>query len=82
MKAIRTYRLGQTNHKPARIVATTGERGQRRVYSVPLVPYDAHVYAVRRLAEEFKWAGPFIGGGFPDGSMVWVFNTPHNKARA
>lgn len=92
MKAIRTYYLPMTNHKPQRIVATTGERGQKLCLSTFSCEDKArasgvyignpHQMAARLLCRRYNWDKELIGGGFPDGSMVWVFNDPQNLDRA
>ena len=88
MKAIRTTYHGATDHKPSRISATTGEAGQRIIISRDSVPSEfdtgigngAHGYAARKLCEKMGWTKPLIGGGFPDGSMVWVFENSLDRA--
>lgn len=72
MKAIRTKYIPATNTKGSRISATTGEKGQRIIMS-----YDhsgkEHERAARALADKMGRKCDLIGGGFPDGTMVWVF---------
>ena len=36
-------------------------------------PTIAHGRLARRLCDKMGWKGELIGGGFPDGTMVWVF---------
>lgn len=88
MKAIRTKYHGATDTKPSRISATTGENGQRVVISRHSVPDEfdtgmgsgCHGYAARMLCNKMKWDGELIGGGFPDGTMVWVFADSNDRA--
>jgi len=80
MKAIRTTYLGPTNTKPGRIKASTGEQSIIVSYSHDLTSSDEHGRAARKLADKFKWKGELIGGGFPDGSMVWVFADTTDRA--
>jgi hypothetical protein len=88
MKAIRTKHHGPTDTKPARLSATTGERGQTIIFSRHKIPdkYDSgmgnglHAYAARQLADKYGWNGELIGGGFPDGTMVWVFAESMDRA--
>lgn len=82
MKAIMTSHLGWTNTKPSRIVATTLEGGQRFVASIYQVPdgQEPHAWAARQLCNRFSWDGELIGGGFPDGSMAWVFADSKERA--
>lgn len=87
MKAIRTKYHGATNTKPARLSATTGEAGQRIMISRHAVPdaFDTgmgnglHAYVARQLADKFGWNKQLIGGGFPDGTMVWVFADSNDR---
>lgn len=86
MKAIRTRYIGPSNTKPSRIVAESGERGQRIMASYASVEdtggrHDAaHGRMARRLCDKMGWKGELIGGGFPDGSMVWVFADSQDRA--
>ena len=82
MKAIRTKYIGPSNVKGSRLSATTGEKGQRIIMNWPseLNPGDAHAKGARALADKMKWAGELIGGGFPDGSMVWCFADSPDRA--
>jgi hypothetical protein len=82
MKAIRTRYIGPSNTKPSRIVAETGEHGQRIMtsYSSDLDANKAHAQIARALADKFGWKGELVGGGFPDGTMVWVFADSPDKA--
>jgi hypothetical protein len=77
MKAIRTKYIGPSNVKGSRLSATTGERGQRLIMSWPseLNSGEAHARGARALADKMGWKTELIGGGFPDGTMVWVFKT-------
>ena len=91
MKAIRNllHRPRQCNTKPSRIVikATTGEKGQRiiairidEVWRIRAKLTMAYGQMARRLCDKMGWKGELIGGGFPDGTMVWVF--AHSMDRA
>jgi hypothetical protein len=88
MKAIRTKYHGPTNTGPARLSATTGEKGQRLIISRWKVPdsFDTgmgnglHAYVARALCDKMGWNKPLIGGGFPDGTMVWVFAESGDRA--
>lgn len=78
MKVIRTKYIGPTSVKGSRVSASTGETGQRIILDWPyeLNPTKAHAKAARALCTKLGWDGPnyeLVGGGFPDGTMVWVF---------
>ena len=75
MKAIKTYMIPCSERRPRRMVATTFEHKQRILISRDVIPANAdpHEYVARRLLERMGWQGAMVGGGFPDGSMVWVF---------
>ncbi len=82
MKAIRTKYIGPSNVKGSRLTATTGETGQRIIMSWPseLNSSAAHAKGARALADKFGWTSKLIGGGFPDGTMVWVFVNSSDRA--
>lgn len=82
MKAIRTTYHGPTNTKGSRYSATTGERRQRvsAASSYDLNAEQNHAFVARKLANSFGWKGVLIGGGFPDGTMVWVFANSKDRA--
>ena len=85
MKAIRTYYIGASNTKPSRIVATTGEKGQRIIASYCSLEDTgsftmAYGQMARRLCDKMGWKGELIGGGFPDGTRVWVFADSMDRA--
>ena len=80
MKAIRTTYLGPTDTKPSRIKASTGEQSIIVSYSHELTSDGEHGRAARMLADKYAWKGDLIGGGFPDGSMVWVFADSPDRA--
>lgn len=83
MKAIRTKYIGATNFKPSRIVAESGEKGQRVIASFGSLNSSdnvAHGMMARRLCDKMGWKGELIGGGFPDGTMVWVFADSMDRA--
>lgn len=82
MKAIRTKYYGPGNVRGSRIIATTGERGQRISIPYPheLNSEKAHALAARMLCNQYQWSGELIGGGFPDGTMVWVFAQSSDRA--
>ena len=75
MKAIRTKYIGPSDRKGSRVSATTGEKGQRVVLTWDNArnASDMHAVAARTLADKYQWQGKLIGGGFPDGTMAWVF---------
>lgn len=84
MKAIRTQYHGPTDRRGSRISATSGEKGQRVYLSDwgSLTTSGGHAMAAKRLCEKMGWPTDLIGGGFPDGSMVWVFaKSPDRTAR-
>ena len=78
MKAIRTKYIGPSNIRGSRISATSGEKGQRVVlsYDDAVNSDENHAKAARSLCDKMGWPYAMIGGGFPDGSMVWVFQAP------
>ena len=83
MKAIKTKYLGPGNVRGSRVKATTGEKGQTVILSWDnrLSGTESnHAAAARALANKFGWTGELIGGGFPDGSMVWVFAQAPDRA--
>jgi len=82
MKAIRTRYHGPSSIRGSRISASTGEKGQKVVISYPdeLNSSDAHALVARKLVNKMKWSGDLIGGGFPDGTMVWVFTNSPDRA--
>ena len=82
MKAIKTKYLGPGNVRGSRVKATTGEKGQTIILSWSGRDDSArnHANAARALANKFGWTGELIGGGFPDGSMVWVFAQAPDRA--
>lgn len=86
MKAIRTTYYGPTNTKPSKIIATTGEKGQRLAMSLCSIVYKAgerecpHAATAHTLANRYGWKGALIGSGFPDGNMVWVFADSPDRA--
>lgn len=82
MKAIRTKYIGPSNVKGSRLSATTGETGQRIImtWDDALNSSDMHAKGARALADKFGWQGELIGGGFPDGTMVWVFANSPDRA--
>ena len=75
MKAIITRYHGPTDHRGARISATT--EGAGRVYE----DYDhaldgekLHFEAVKKLCKQLDWHGIFVAGGTPDErGYAWVF---------
>ena len=73
-KAIITRYHGCTNTKPSKISASDG--GKNRVF----VSYDHeldadknHAIAAQALCLKMRWRGELVGGGLPNGDMVWVF---------
>ena len=82
MKAIKTKYLSATNTKPGRVKASTGEQSQTVTAQWAHENDSAknHANAARALADKFNWKGELIGGGFPDGSMVWVFAAAPDRA--
>jgi hypothetical protein len=82
MKAIKTKYLCATNFRGSRLSVTTGEPGQRIVMGWPdeLNSSKAHAKGARALADKMGWQGKLIGGGFPDGTMVWVFDNSFDVA--
>lgn len=83
MKAIKTQYLCATNTRGSRYMATTGEKGQR-VYLADWGCENAdvaHAMAARMLCKRMGWDADLIGGGFPDGSMVWVWASSNDRTR-
>lgn len=76
MKAIKTQYHGPTERRGSRISASTGEKGQRVFLSEwgGLNMNRAHALAAWTLCNKMGWPVDMVGGGFPDGSMVWVFS--------
>jgi hypothetical protein len=81
MKAITTRYIGQTNHRPARIIASDSD-GNRVT-----LPYDGltddrtdylalnedpHRKAAKALCAKMGWTGRLVAGGVKDG-YVFVF---------
>ena len=62
-QAIETKYLGPTNHRGARIAATT-ESGIRVVlnWDHSMSPQDNHTAAARAVAEAREWNGEWCGG--------------------
>lgn len=75
MKAIKTQYHGPTDRRGSRISASTGEKGQRIFLSEwgSLTVSQGMALAADKLCEKMGWPRDMVGGGFPDGSMVWVF---------
>jgi hypothetical protein len=73
MQAIQTKFIGPTNRLGARVSA----KAQAGRIIVPwdhhLSPDNNHKVAAVMFAQKFEWKGELVGGGLPDGSMVWVF---------
>ena len=82
MKAIRTKYYGPGNVRGSRIKATSGEHGQTVIqsYDDSLNSSQAHAKVARALCDKMGWKGELIGGGFPDGTMVWVFAQSMDRA--
>ena len=82
MKAIRTKYHGPGNVRGSRFSATTGEQGQKVFvsYDYGMNSDKNHAKAARHLADKFNWKDRLIGGGFPDGTMVWVFASSQDTA--
>jgi hypothetical protein len=82
MKAIRTKYHGPGNVRGSRFSATSGEQGQKifMAYDYALNSEKNHAKAARQLADKFNWKSDLIGGGFPDGTMVWVFADSMDRA--
>jgi hypothetical protein len=80
MKAILTKYLGQTNTKPARIVATAAgvkhlimsyERSEK---ATGMTTEDVHKRVAQILCEKYGWSIDLIGGELPDGKgFAFVF---------
>lgn len=85
MKAIKTQYLGPTNTRGSRILASTGEKGQRLYLAEwgSLSIGAAQALAALRLCEKMGWPLDMVGGGFPDGTMAWVFaSSPDRTLRS
>lgn len=69
MQAIETRYLGPTNHRGARIKATTASGISKTVpYDHALSGMACHWEAARALAESLGWsAGEYVGGGTKSG---------------
>jgi hypothetical protein len=77
VQAIVTKYLGQTNHKPSRMVA-------KAEFGRVVVPYDHvltaqgnHAAAAKAYIQKMNWGSlaNWRGGQIPDGSYVWVHDT-------
>lgn len=72
MQAIETKYLGPTNHRGARIKATTAG-GDSVTVSYDYASHDPHGEAVKALLIKTGWKGNMISGGSSNGRCVWVF---------
>ena len=73
MKAIRSYFLGQTNHKPSRIKATDNDGNSVTLnYDHALNSMGNHEAAVKALLTKLGWAGEWYPGWTPGKGYVWV----------
>lgn len=75
MKAIITKFHGQTEHKPAFILAKDmdGNRFKQSTNAAHDTDYDLHQMAANGLINKMGWGGAVIGGGIK-GGYAWVFN--------
>jgi len=73
MQAITTKYFGPSATRDARVKATA-QAGSVTVPWNDTLNYERnHASAAQALATKLDWSGPWIGGGLPDGSLVWVF---------
>ncbi len=73
-KAIQTKYVSATNTKGSRLKAWS--EGNKPIFVSYDHDYDGqenHAHAAVAFAKKMKWEGTLIGGGLPDGSLVWVF---------
>lgn len=76
MKTIVTKYYGPTNTLGARIVAKSKPKGEGTIfgYDHALSAEENHNAAALRLMDKLDWSGVMRGGGFAEGTMVWVFD--------
>lgn len=74
MRAIVTRFVSPTNHRPARVSATVGDK---RI----ILPWDHsmgtdanHARVALSLARSLQWEGEWIPGSLPGAGMVFVCN--------
>jgi hypothetical protein len=73
MQAIVTKFLSPTNVKHARVKATCQAGSVTLSWDHALNPEANHRTAAMALVKKQDWFyGDWIGGGLPDGNMVWV----------
>jgi hypothetical protein len=72
MQAIVTKYIPPTNHRPARIKAAAMAGSVTIAYDHALDHDEPFRKAAQALCDKFGWDWQMIGGGLPDGSMVWV----------
>jgi hypothetical protein len=75
-QTIKTKYLGATNHRGARIKATTSS-GISKTYSYKYEINETpnHALAVKNLSAHLNWDGQMYGGSLDDSgdSYIWVF---------
>lgn len=72
MQAIQTKYFGPSNVRGSRVKATA-QAGTVYVEWDSSLDHDGnHAAACRALVRKYGWRGDWVGGGLPDGSMVWV----------
>lgn len=72
-QAIVTKYLGPTNARGSRVKATCQAGSRTIVWDDALNDERNHESAAKNLASVWGWGTDLVGGGLPDGSMVWVF---------
>lgn len=81
MIALRTYFMGPTNTKGARITCDDGNGRRVTVSYDHALPRDeVHIPAVLAFIEKFQLRvrGEFVGGGYNQDFMFWVIDSPHS----
>ena len=72
MKAIQTKYRDPSKVYRARVTATS-QAGTSTVNYNHELPFEQnHAAAAQALATRMGWTGPWIGGGLPDDTFVWV----------
>ena len=82
MQAIVTKFIAPTNTKGSRIKATCQAGSVILHWDHALNPEGNHAAAAEALLAKLEWNGNWISGQLPDGSSVWVCDTPASIAVA
>ena len=80
MKAIATKYIGPSSVRGSRCKASDGRNAVTMPWDSALDSSAMHAKAARALCDKMNWTGALIGGGFEDGSMVWVFEDSPDRA--